>query len=182
MSSTYTNAESLTHWAGPGIKPASSWILVGFTNLWATTGTPRYFTLIVYLLVHLSRVFYWSLDLTQGLAMTEPCNCIWGTSKWKSERFTGYQSYKMGKEVVTSPEQSSPRRGRPFRRSDLNAIQENHSKVWFIFPKILLLRGLRYSINWLGELVHLLSVSKGKGSHSLYPHGHCQILGKAFHV
>ena len=24
------NAASLTHWARPGIKPASSWILVGF--------------------------------------------------------------------------------------------------------------------------------------------------------
>ena len=31
---------SLTHWAGPGIKPASSWILVGFINHWAITGTP----------------------------------------------------------------------------------------------------------------------------------------------
>ena len=26
----YGNAGSLTHWAGPGIKPVSSWILVGF--------------------------------------------------------------------------------------------------------------------------------------------------------
>ena len=24
------NTRSLTHWAGPGIKPTSSWILVGF--------------------------------------------------------------------------------------------------------------------------------------------------------
>ena len=39
---TYTtahgNARSLTHWARPGIKPASSWILVRFFNYWATTG------------------------------------------------------------------------------------------------------------------------------------------------
>ena len=36
VSATYTrvqgNAGSLTHWASPGIKPASSWILVGFVS------------------------------------------------------------------------------------------------------------------------------------------------------
>ena len=31
---------SLTHWARPGIAPATSWFLVGFTNHWAMTGTP----------------------------------------------------------------------------------------------------------------------------------------------
>ena len=31
---------SLTHWVRPGIKPASSWILVRFITHWATTGTP----------------------------------------------------------------------------------------------------------------------------------------------
>ena len=34
---TYTtawgNSRSLTHWEGPGIKPASSWILVGFVSI-----------------------------------------------------------------------------------------------------------------------------------------------------
>ena len=43
MSATYTtvhsNAGSLTHWVRPGIEPASSWILVGFVNRWAMTGT-----------------------------------------------------------------------------------------------------------------------------------------------
>ena len=43
---TYTtahgNAGSLTHWASPGIEPASSWILVGFVNHWATIGTPDF--------------------------------------------------------------------------------------------------------------------------------------------
>ena len=34
------NARSLTHWARPGIEPATSWFLVGFVNHWATTGTP----------------------------------------------------------------------------------------------------------------------------------------------
>ena len=42
---TYTtvhgNAGSLTHWARPGIKRVSSWILVRFVNHWAMTGTPR---------------------------------------------------------------------------------------------------------------------------------------------
>ena len=33
-------ARSLTHWAKPGIKPSSSWILVGFVFHWATTETP----------------------------------------------------------------------------------------------------------------------------------------------
>ena len=36
-SATYTaahsNPRSLTHWAGPGIEPASSWILVGFATI-----------------------------------------------------------------------------------------------------------------------------------------------------
>ena len=34
------NTRSLTHWAKPGIKPASSWMLVGFVNHGTTTGTP----------------------------------------------------------------------------------------------------------------------------------------------
>ena len=41
---TYTTAQgntgSLTHWAMPGIKPVSSYILVGFFNRWSMTGTP----------------------------------------------------------------------------------------------------------------------------------------------
>ena len=44
-SASYTtahgNAGSLTHWTVPGIEPESSWILVGFLNHWATTGTPK---------------------------------------------------------------------------------------------------------------------------------------------
>ena len=43
-SATYTtahgNAGSLTHWARPGIEPATSWFLVRFINHWAPTGTP----------------------------------------------------------------------------------------------------------------------------------------------
>ena len=44
MSATYTsahgNAGSFTHWTRSGTEPASSWILVGFVNHRATTGTP----------------------------------------------------------------------------------------------------------------------------------------------
>ena len=44
ISVTYTtahsNARSLSHWAKPEIKPASSWMLVGFANRWAMMGTP----------------------------------------------------------------------------------------------------------------------------------------------
>ena len=37
---SHSNVGSLTHWARPGIKPTCSWVLVGFVNHWATTGTP----------------------------------------------------------------------------------------------------------------------------------------------
>ena len=43
-SGTYTtahgNAGSLSHWARPGIGPATSFFPVGFVNHWAMTGTP----------------------------------------------------------------------------------------------------------------------------------------------
>ena len=38
----HSSAGSLTHWAKPGIEPATSWFLVGFVNHWAMTGTPMY--------------------------------------------------------------------------------------------------------------------------------------------
>ena len=40
LSTAHGDARSLTHWARPGIKLASSWILVGFVNHLAMTGTP----------------------------------------------------------------------------------------------------------------------------------------------
>ena len=44
-SATYTaahgNSGSLIHRGGPGIKPKSSWTLVGFVTCWATMGTPQ---------------------------------------------------------------------------------------------------------------------------------------------
>ena len=36
-----SNARSLAHWVRPGIKPTSSWILVGFVTCWAATETPQ---------------------------------------------------------------------------------------------------------------------------------------------
>ena len=37
----HSTARSLTHWARPGIKPTSSWMLVRFTNGLATMGTSK---------------------------------------------------------------------------------------------------------------------------------------------
>ena len=37
----HSNTGSLTHWAGPGIGPRSSWIQLRFVNSWAVTGTPH---------------------------------------------------------------------------------------------------------------------------------------------
>ena len=36
----HSNAGSLTHWARPGIQPATSWFPVRFVNRWATMGIP----------------------------------------------------------------------------------------------------------------------------------------------
>ena len=41
QATAHGNAGSLNHWLRPGIKTASSWILVKFITHWATTGTPR---------------------------------------------------------------------------------------------------------------------------------------------
>jgi len=38
---SHSNVGSLTNRVGPGIEPASSWILVWFITCWATTGTPK---------------------------------------------------------------------------------------------------------------------------------------------
>ena len=40
MTYTHSNTGSSTHWARPGIKPASSCMLVGFINHWTMMGTP----------------------------------------------------------------------------------------------------------------------------------------------
>ena len=37
---SHNNTGSLIQWVRPVIKPASSWIVVGFVSCWATSGTP----------------------------------------------------------------------------------------------------------------------------------------------
>ena len=56
---TYTTAHSsagsLIHWMGPGIKPASSWIPVGFVTHWTKMGTPinaYFFIFSIYILLY----------------------------------------------------------------------------------------------------------------------------------
>ena len=49
------NTGSLTGWAGPGIEPPSSWILVRFLTCWATIGTPGCF-LQVWSLSHVLKI------------------------------------------------------------------------------------------------------------------------------
>ena len=78
------NAGSLTHWARPGMEPSSSWMLVGFVNCWATTGTPtvEHF-LKVKERVQRKRIWLvstgirvWSLALLSGLAIRRCCE-LW---------------------------------------------------------------------------------------------------------
>ena len=49
-SATYTTAHGnegfLTHWARPGIKPASSWILVGFLTVKSQRELPKFYLLL----------------------------------------------------------------------------------------------------------------------------------------
>ena len=58
VSAIYTtahgNAGSLTHWARPGIGPATSWLPGRFVNHCATTGTPG-FLLFLFLLIVIAR-------------------------------------------------------------------------------------------------------------------------------
>ena len=46
--------DPLTHWVRPGIKPKTSWFLVGFVNHWATMGTPLRSFLFTQKCVHMS--------------------------------------------------------------------------------------------------------------------------------
>ena len=60
---------SLTHWARPGIKPVSSWILVNFH--WAMTGTPQAAPLeppsfIILVFIH-QLPFHWTLAALKSL-------------------------------------------------------------------------------------------------------------------
>ena len=68
------NTGSLTHWARPGIKLASSWILVRFLTCWAKMGTP-YNSLKI--------IVYWDNTLLVGtkINMTLKEGCLATSSK-----------------------------------------------------------------------------------------------------
>ena len=51
------NVRSLIHWSG--IKPATSWWLVGFVNHWATTGTPADDLFLLYSVDIITPIFAW---------------------------------------------------------------------------------------------------------------------------
>ena len=77
---TYTaapgNAGSVTHWARPGIKPESSWMLVGFVTRWAITGTPIFeFFKLSYICIVLAQEKLWCQDL--NLSENNNHNCRW---------------------------------------------------------------------------------------------------------
>ena len=80
VSVTYTtahsNARSLTLWAGPGIEPISSWILVRFLTCWATIRiTPFFFSFlsILFSFLFLSFPFLsFLLFLAEPMAGIEP--------------------------------------------------------------------------------------------------------------
>ena len=71
-SATYTtahNSRSLTHWARPGIQPATSWFLVRFINHCATTRTQEVF-------FFLNRKHITCTDLLISLYFTHFILCI----------------------------------------------------------------------------------------------------------
>ena len=45
----HSSQQCQTHWARPGIQPATSWFLVGFVNHWAMMGTPVFFILYIFI-------------------------------------------------------------------------------------------------------------------------------------
>ena len=57
----HSNTGSLTYWVRPGIELASSWILVGFINHRAMTGTPRNLLCVIFLMIVILTGFSWYL-------------------------------------------------------------------------------------------------------------------------
>ena len=71
-----SNEGSLIHWARPGIKPESSWMLVGFVTRWAITGTPIFeFFKLSYICIVLAQEKLWCQDL--NLSENNNHNCRW---------------------------------------------------------------------------------------------------------
>ena len=75
---TYTtahgNARSLTHWAGPGIKPPASWILVGFVSTVPQGELPNHYSWFIILSFLLFLIFYLAFIgfLVYASIMSEP--------------------------------------------------------------------------------------------------------------
>ena len=102
-SATYTavngNARSLTHRVKPGIKPASSWILVWFINHWAMTGTPK--TLVDtfswhIMIISVSKVVCWMMCILKMVCRKE---ALFGGSKLAAKLpypHYGFPSFKFG--------------------------------------------------------------------------------------
>ena len=85
----YSNARSLTCWGRPGIKPTSSWILVGFLTQWATTGTPT---------------------TPFSLQLSFPCKCHYRPKLWYFDaKGTIYKGEKKREEKKETNEQDGPR-------------------------------------------------------------------------
>ena len=80
MTATYAtahgNAGSLTHWARPGIKPATSWFLVRFINHCTMMGTPRHSIFLDLSPLSLPR-FSWSSPFPKIPATRVLCLTIW---------------------------------------------------------------------------------------------------------
>ena len=81
-SATYTtaygNARSLTHWARPEIKPATSRLLVRFNNHWAMTGTLCYGSLYSTEYIEISPflfliLFIWVISLLFLVSLARVC-------------------------------------------------------------------------------------------------------------
>ena len=85
------NAGCLIHWVRPEIKSTSSWILVGYLNCWATTGTPWLWRMLLYYwsgfaqtlrAVELSGVYLPRTALGQQLTYAGVCNPSFLASNW----------------------------------------------------------------------------------------------------
>ena len=78
---TYTiangNSRSLTHWTRPGIRPTSSWILVGFLTHWATKGIPIYYIFWC----HLAFIHLFAPMAGDGVCRERP----WSLAKLKAQ-------------------------------------------------------------------------------------------------
>ena len=92
------NARSLTHWARPGMEPASSWILVRFVTCWATRETPN------------SIIFKCSGAHSHSLIIVQK----WRFDEIVASRRTDQEFFKITN--VLKPEEFSWSRGLPWKK------------------------------------------------------------------